>query len=356
MLPGLMACSSATESPGGGTPPPTPLSATIDVIGTAKDALVGPTDLGFAPDGRLWIVNGGTNGVVVYTAAGEASQTSEARVDRYAEHFMPKPTGLAFGEGDRFATCHESRDEWNDGPLSKPDDFMGPTLWTSDLSVFAKVGQVFPLLPGQKEGSHLDMLHQSPLCMGIAHAAGQGNAFWVFDGQNGDLVMYDFARDHGAGGSDHSDGIVRRHVDVRLTRVEGVPSHLAFEPGTAMLYVADTGTGRVLRVDTAGGALAGAMTAKKEILAEYTRVTGTPVTVFAEGLREPSGIDVKDGRVYVTEHATGTIRMFDRDGHELNRIETQRPGLMGLVIGPTGALWAASHDTNEILRVRPSTP
>jgi DNA-binding beta-propeller fold protein YncE len=158
-------------------------------------------------------------------------------------------------------------------------------------------------------------------------------------------------KDHGPGGSDHSDGIVRRHVDVKLTRVEGVASHLAFDPGTSFLYIADTGSGRVLRVDTSGGTKAGAMQSKVDRLAEYTRITGTPVEVFAEGLREPSGVDVRGGRVYVAEHATGTIRVFGTDGHEQRRLETGRPGLMGLAIGPEGALWAASHDTSEILRI-----
>jgi len=192
----VAACSS--ESTGGAPQPPaaTPAAAPV-VLGTAADGLSAPTDLAFAPDGRLWVVNRATNGVVIYTSPGEAMQSAEARIDRYAEHFMMKPSGLAFGDDNRFATCQESRDEWNDEPLPKPDDFMGPTLWSSDVNVFAKVGQLYPLLPGEKEGSHLDMLHESPLCMGIAHSAGQGNAFWVFDGLNGDLVMYDFAKDHG---------------------------------------------------------------------------------------------------------------------------------------------------------------
>lgn len=353
----LVACSSASESSSGEpSPQPQPSAVTPVVVATAADGLAAPTDLAFGPDGKLWVVNRTTNGVVILTAPGEKTQSAEARVDRYAEHFMMKPTGLAFGEGDRFATCGESRDEWNEGPVAKPDDFMGPSLWSSSLDVFAKVGQVFPRPPGQKEGSHLDMLHQSPLCMGIAHQAGQANVFWAFDGLNGNLVMYDFAQDHGPGGSDHSDGIVRRHVDVKLTRVEGVSSHLAFEPGTAKLYIADTGTGRVLRVDTAGGTKAGALQSSLEKLEEYSRFTGTPVEVFAEGLEKPSGIDVKDGRVYVSENATGSIRVFGTDGKEQRRIDTGKAGLMGLAIGPSGALWAASPQTNEILRLDLATP
>merc|ERR1719313_2040271 len=50
---------------------------------------------------------------------------------------------------------------------------------------------------------------------------------------------------------------IRRHHDVMLKRVEGVPSHLVLDDesalgGARVLYVADTGNGRVLAVDPDG--------------------------------------------------------------------------------------------------------
>src|SRR5689334_9945248 len=102
----FVACSSSSESSSGEpTPAPQPTPIVPVVVGTAADGLAAPSDLAFAQDGKLWVVNRTTNGVVIYTAPGEKTQSAEARVDRYAEHFMMKPTGLAFGEGDRFATC-----------------------------------------------------------------------------------------------------------------------------------------------------------------------------------------------------------------------------------------------------------
>ena len=87
------------------------------------------------------------------------------RVDFFARHFMDKVSSISFGAGNEFASCQESHDEWNDQPQA-PDNYMGPTLWLADLDIFAKVNQDYP--GNGKEGSHIDMLHESPLCMGIA--------------------------------------------------------------------------------------------------------------------------------------------------------------------------------------------
>ncbi|MCA9573643.1 MAG: hypothetical protein KC656_37670, partial [Myxococcales bacterium] len=183
-----------------------------------------------------WTFNTTIHGAVIYFDPGTEAQTAEVRVDAYGEHFMAFVSSVAFADNGNFATCQESRDEWNVGPQA-PDDFMGPTLWSADLDVFAMVGQAFP--PGAQEGSHLDMLHQSPLCMGIAHE--QGNAFWAIDGLAGDVLRYDCVNDHGPGGGDHSDGVIRRYMDVTVTREANIVSHMEYDHATGMLYIADTG-------------------------------------------------------------------------------------------------------------------
>ena len=196
-------------------------------------------DLAFnpgAPD-QLWTYNTLIHGTVIFFAPGTAEQSSEVRVDAYGQHFMAYVSSAAFGDNGNFASCQESRDEWNVGPQAQ-DDFMGPTLWSADLDVFAVVGQAFPPAGGV-EGSHLDMLHQSPLCMGIAHD--KDNIYWAFDGLHGNLVRYDFQSDHGPGGSDHKDGIITRYTDATLTRVANIPGHMELDHATGMLYIADTG-------------------------------------------------------------------------------------------------------------------
>ncbi|MBZ5712423.1 hypothetical protein [Nannocystis pusilla] len=323
--------------------------ANFVVIGTAEDGLNAVRDLEFnpaAPD-QLWTFNMLSHGVVIYFAPGTAQQTSEERIDAYGQHFMAYVSSAAFGDLNTFATCQESRNEWNVGPQD-PDDFMGPALWPADLEIFAKVGQEFP--PNGQEGSHLDMLHQSPLCMGIAHEA--GNAFWAFDGMDGNIVRYDFQADHGPGGSDHTDGIITRYTDVTVTRKGNIPGHMELDHATGMLYIADTGAGRLLRLDTATGTNTGTIPGDWDG-AEYTGVEGADVQVLAEGLDEPSGLALHDGRILVSEHGTGDIIAFDLEGKEIDRMTTPAKRIMGITIGPAGDLWYADAGANEIVRVDP---
>jgi len=296
---------------------------------------------------------------------------------------------------------------------------MGPTLWTADLDIYARANQrrvagaalghvpqdlpPGPVAPGgardaldpfglpaaltafcqplaapgtdgrrpggdapaQEEnpelGSHIDMLHQSPLCMGIEHE--QGNAYWVADGTAGHLVRYDFAVDHGPGWDDHSDGIVRRFPQAAVERVADVPSHLVLDDASGWLYAADTGRGRVIRLDVASGRMAQRLPLRNEPLAEFSRWDDATVEVFASGLRRPSGIAlVRDGdggegsggRLFVGDHATGEIVAFDlASGDELGRLRTGARGLAGLEVGPDGRLYFVDLAADQLVRVDP---
>lgn len=320
------------------------------VIGTAADGLDVVRDLEFnpgAPD-QLWTFNMLIHGTVIFFAPGTAEQTAEVKVDAYGQHFMAYVSSGAFADDGTFATCQESRDEWNVGP-QPPDDFMGPALWPSDLDIYAEVGQAFPP-EGGVEGSHLDMLHQSPLCMGIAHD--KDRVFWAFDGHNSDIVRYDFQDDHGPGGGDHTDGIITRYVDVNVTRVANIVGHMELDHATGMLYVADTGTGRLMRLDTASGTDMGGLSGDKDG-ATYTGVEGADWAVLVEGLDEPAGVALHDGHVFVSEHGTGDIIAFDLEGNEVDRMSTPAKRIMGITIGPAGDLWYVDAGANEVVRVDP---
>jgi hypothetical protein len=225
---------------------------------------------------------------------------------------------------------------------------MGPALWPADLEIYAEVNQN-PW--GSLLGSHLDMLHQSPFCMGMVWDS--GNAYWVFDGKNNGLVYYDFADDHGPGGDDHSDGIVRRYSDVEPTRIENVPGHMALNHDTGELFIANTGAGEVLWVDTTSGEDNGSLPLSMEYLDEFTEYSGTDFQVFSDDFEEPSGVWLHGDVLFVSDHATGEIVALDMDGAEIERIETGATEIMGITVGPEGHLWYVDAGEDELIRVDP---
>jgi hypothetical protein len=224
---------------------------------------------------------------------------------------------------------------------------MGPALWPGDLDIFAQVNQDNQLL-----GSHLDMLHESPNCMGIAHD--RRNAYWVFDGYHGNLVYYDFQEPHGYGEDDHSDGIVRRYEEVELERVPNVPGHLVLDDDSGILYVANTGAGEVLAVDTETGDVSSPAPGAMEPLQEYSLMEGIEFSVLAEGFDRPSGLALDGELLFVSENGSGDIVAIDlADGAEAGRITVpEGNGIMGLEVGPDGSLYYA-HKSGVVARVDP---
>lgn len=319
------------------------------VVGTAADGLANPRDLQFDPEvpTRLWTVNQATDATVIYESPGTPEQTASNVRDWFAGHFMADVSSLAFGQPGTFATCQESQDDWNEGP-QPPDNFMGPTLWSSDLSIYAQVGQADKQSSDDPEGSHLDMMHESPLCMGIAWD--QDNQYWAFDGYNGTIAWYDFRADHGPGGGNHNNGHFRRYVEATVTRVAGVPSHLALDPETGWLYYADTGTGRVMRLDTRSGAVTRDGDCY-DYLAECSIVEGVTVEPLIEGLTEPSGVELHDGQLWVSDHATGVIHVYTLDGVALDAQDTSASGIMGMTFDAAGHLWYADGDGDRIVAI-----
>ena len=306
------------------------------VVATTNDGLNIPRDLEFHPDrpNELWTVNKGSEGVVILFDPDTPKAKAEKRDDMARSHFMAQVSSLAFGAADTFATCQESRN----GVGDSGDDFMGPTLWPGDLDIFAAVNQN-PW--GDKLGSHLDMNHQSPNCMGIAHDS--GNAYWVFDGHNGHVVYYDFQQDHGPGNDDHSDGIVRRYTEATVSRVAGIPSHMVLDKDSGLLYIADTGNSRIMVLDTNSGSFERRLPLVNEPLAEFSEYTNAKVREFAENspLRRPSGIALSGNTLFVTDNSTNEIIAYDLDGNELDRISSPAEELAGITVGPSGNIWLA---------------
>ncbi len=320
------------------------------VILNSTDGVSVPRDLDFHPtltNNELWVVLKGTedsgSSTIKVSDAGQPGQTSLLQTDQNAYHFMSLATGLAFSENENFSTSPGVYDANHDGG----SPFTGPTLWSSDPLIYAQ--------PSGGNGSHLDMLHESPHSMGIAHES--GNAFWVNDGDHNSIVRYDFSEDHGPGMHDHSDGIVRRYTGLGIVEdpIQHVVSHLVLDKPSGMLYIVDSENARVLKMDINTGSQTGTFTPIEGGIAEASVYTGTTNSVFiGTGLTRPSGIDIIEDRLIVSDYATGEIIIYDCSGAaavELARLQTGSAGVMGVKVGPDGKIWYVNAESNEVVRL-----
>lgn len=343
----------------------------LSVEGTEEDGLNTPRDLAFNPDyeGELWVVNRTDDSTTTYWDVGTEDQSSVHIVDPYALHFMDNVSSIAFGEATwsgseerTFATCHESRNTYNG--QGSPNNFMGPTLWTADMEFYGESNpDAVDYLSGifgfhVDLGSHLDMLHESPLCMGIAYG-GQDNHYWVFDGRDSSISFYDFARDHDPGYDDHSDGIIIRYVKDQVERVADVPSHLILDESSGLLYIADTGNNRIAVLDTETGTPGDELPVQEPGTTHY-EMEGADIWTLVDGdsldgMSAPSGIELIDGLLLVTDFESGTVFAFDLEGNVVDYLDTGREeALMGIVARSTDDVWLVDSAANELLRLQPA--
>ena len=354
-------------------------------------------------------------------------QQVTTRADRAPYHYMDEVTAISFGRDGFFATCQESLNNYEGNMV--PNLFMGPSLYNVNSTFLVdamgnpncgkgigspggagstgstgSTGSDVAASSSSDSSSapncfllHFDMLHESPLCMGIAHdpetATPYGHVYWLFDGHDGMLMRYDFERPHGPCTgymcADHSEASVRRYEDIKLTREPGVASHLAADPKTRDLYIADTGAGRVLRVDMDSGRLSRSATVEfpiyssmsprfayelwtcteDEVFIDAAKLRGrspappaangtTTTTTTTTAVFKPSGLALSAALLYVADYETGDVFAFDKvTGLQVG--DPVRTGLvrqvMGLTLHPEdGSLWFVSS-AGAVGRVRATT-
>ena len=332
------------------------------VIANSSDFLSDPRDLEFHPGraNELWIANRATDSITIVENTGLENQTSQNRADSYGNHFLEEVSAISFG-------AYHPEFDWQWGSAQETgntycgqapaDNFMGPTLWPSSLDHFAVENQNNGngLL-----GSHIDMNHESPFGVGIAHD--YDNVYWYNDGYYGELVRYDFKEDHDTGEDDHSDAVVRRYSEIKLTHSYGTPAHMVMDKSNGILYIADAGANRVLWVNTDDTTYVTTDimddTSRLEPLAEYSQITGVEWGVLATGLNRPSGIALDEGQLFVSENGNGKIVAYDLDsdgkgGVQLDMIQTTASSIMGLEIGPNGHLYYVDNGQDEVVRIDP---
>ena len=327
---------------------------TYDVIANSTNQVNKPSDLDFHPNGDLWVVNlglnasqqnGGGGSTVKITNPSSSSPTIDYKKDQNSGHFMSLPSAIAFSDNGNFANSPSVLNANFSGGI-----FTGPALWSSDPAIYAQ--------PSGGNGSHLDMLHESPYSMGIAHY--RDNAFWLFDAYSNDIVMYDFHDDHGPGNTDHDDGVVLRYPEIVVDWIsQAIPSHLKYDKGQDQLFIMDGGNGRIIKMDASSGTIGGTPSfSQTETLAQYANVTGVAQTdIVTSGFTEGCGIDVIDNYIIVSDFSNGDIIIYDQNGGaatEVARLQTGSAGVTGVVIGPEGYIWYVNKTTNEVIKITPS--
>lgn len=287
---------------------------------------------------------------VTFYNAGLGNQISEYRKDAYSNHFMNTASALAFDNEGYFANAIDCKD----GNNNANGLFAGPTLWDADTSIYARVNQGNNLL-----GSHLDMLHQSPYGVGIEYD-GNGNVYWVFDGYHSAIVRYDFQAPHAYGGDNHADGRVWRFGELDVDRDVGISSHLVMDDENRMLYIVDSGNQRILRLNADSGQYWYGLNPYGEQLNQYWMMDGAEWDVIINsGLERPSGIDIYEDRLIVSDFATGDIIFYDLSAipvTELGRLSTgNEDGIMGIKISPDLKVWYVNYATNQLVRLDVNT-
>lgn len=320
-------------------------------IANSSNNISYPTDIDFNPQipGQLWVLNHGLeNGgtTVIIDRPGTDESSFDYRKDGNAWHFMVYATALAFGD-----TAWATAQDYFNANRGNFGGWCGPSLWPSDLSVYAIYGN--PPSNGAN-GSHYDMVHQSPYSSGIAFE--KDLTYWVNEGEYGTICKYNFGEGHVAGGADHSDAEVFRYVDIPYEMNAGVPAHMVIKEN--WLYYVNPGKRTINRFDittgTIGNSLANAANGN-EGMKKFVEVKGGVWEEFiTEGLVSPSGIDIQGDKLIVSDNASGDILIYDiaNDKPTLKKIlKTGSESIMGIKFDSKGDIYYVDHLANKVFKL-----
>ncbi|MBC7383263.1 MAG: T9SS type A sorting domain-containing protein [Bacteroidia bacterium] len=325
------------------------------VVASSSNALNSPVDLDFYPNQttrpfELWILNQGTSATggstVIVSNANQSTRTSTYVKDGNAWHFMSMASAIAFGDS-LWATSADVLDANHSSGR-----YSGPTLWPGNLDVYGVVGN-----PSNAtfNGSHLDMIHQSPYSKGIAFE--KNLVYWVLDGYERNIKRYDYIKTHEPGGEDHSAGSVQVYPEFTFNKHATLPSHIVIDANKKYLYGCDPVGKRVFRIDITTGIVNGPGTkVNNEPLASYNTCSGLVFKdVVTTGLISPVGIDIYGDRLIVTDNATDEIIIYDiYNFNEIGRIKLRyavNPDPMGIKVGPDGKIYFADKLNKKVYQI-----
>lgn len=329
-------------------------SLTYTTVLNSTNNVNSPRDLDFKPGtDELWVMNrglaSGSSWVIAYNA-GTPQQTTQYRKDSHTSHFTTYGTSMAFGNVGEFAALSEVRN--SNG--STTSTFMGPSLWSADTAITARVYQN-NWASGYPLGSHLDMLHQSPFGMGVAHDS--LNRYWVTDGHFGTIVLYDYGVDHGPGYDNHSDGKIWRYTDIPFQRVTNVPGHIVKDTTSGWVYYVNSGPKTLCRFHPDSASVAGNLSVpstSNESLQGYWDMQGATYEVIDTFATQICGVDVFNQRLVASDYTNGNIYVYDLSSGTpvfMDTIITGDATMEGIKIGPDGKIWYVKNSASTVRRI-----
>ena len=126
-----------------------------------------------------------------------------------------------------------------------------------------------------------------------------------------------------------------------------------------ILYICYTGNQRILKMNTNSGNINYSLSPYGENIEGYYSMNGAEYeTIIDSGLVSPTGIDIFDNYLLVSDYSTGQIIIYEigqnNNIHELKRLQTDMTNdVMGIKVGPDGSIWYVCTNSNKLYQMLP---
>ena len=148
---------------------------------------------------------------------------------------------------------------------------------------------------------------------------------------------------------------IAQYVMGEVLRVPNVPSGLVYDNDAKLLYAADTGHKRIVKLDTSTATDTGPLPTMEPATPEQWDGATLTDLVPPGTLEAPSGMVLDDGLLYVGDNAQSRIYAFDLAGKLARSLDTGLPkgSIAGLAIGPDGKVFFVDMVGARIYRIDP---
>ncbi len=294
------------------------------LIGCAPSpaGLLRPNGIAVAPDGSLYVMDRGHSRVVHMSANGEIidtiGQLGRDLADIYAGW------DVALDSAGNIYICHQVF------------DIEGSYRVHDGVKVFSPAGRFWREVGAQDYTYGDNITTNTPYGLAIDDqdrifvADFEANTVRVFDREGRQIARF-FGEQGSQPGQFYGSG------------------HLAFDDRRDLLYVSDESNSRVQQFTLTE-------TANRELEATFRLSFGSYGQEPGQfAYPQDVAVDENNGRVYVADMANRRIQAFDAEGHYL--LEFSPPGdwqVIGLDVGPDGAIYATDALSNAVLIFEPS--